>query len=341
MRLWAALIPCLLLLAPHVNQSQSFVIGEISFFGYSGLPVERVRSSLPFHEGDTVALEDVDRVKREINQSVSRSLGSSATDVAVTCCDHQGKLIIFIGLPGKSQRNFQYNPAPRGSAKLPQVMLDLYARANDLTLEAMQKQPGEDRSQGYALSAYAPLRETQISVREFATQNEPLVRRVLASAASPLHRQAAAYALGYAQQSKRQVSALVRSSRDPDEGVRNDSVRALGVLATSSRKLAAQIPVASIAAMLNSGLWTDRNKAGLLLNILTGPRNAHVLRVVRLQGFAGLVEMARWKDPDHAWDARMILGRIAGIEEKRLQQLAATGVEEIINSASSAPSSRP
>jgi hypothetical protein len=45
---------------------------------------------------------------------------------------------------------------------------------------------------------------------------------------------------------------------------------------------------------------------------------------------ASLVEMARWKDRGHAWDARMILGRIAGIEETDLGKLATNNVEEII-----------
>jgi len=82
--------------------------------------------------------------------------------------------------------------------------------------------------------------------------------------------------------------------------------------------------------MLNSGFWADRNKAGFLLNILTGARDPQLLRVLRLQALPSLVEMARWKDRNHAWDARMILGRIGGIEEERLQKLAADNAEEII-----------
>jgi len=83
--------------------------------------------------------------------------------------------------------------------------------------------------------------------------------------------------------------------------------------------------------MLNSGFWADRNKAGFLLNILTGARDSRLLRVLRLQALPSLVEMARWKDRNHAWDARMILGRIGGIEEGRLKQLAADNAEEIIS----------
>ena len=86
--------------------------------------------------------------------------------------------------------------------------------------------------------------------------------------------------------------------------------------------------------MLNSDTWSDRNKAGRLLVILTRSRDPRLLRLLRLEALDSLVEMARWRDPSHASDARMILGRIAGIEERRLGEMVASGnVDEIINVA--------
>lgn len=332
MRILTALI-VLLLFAPVVAQNQSFVIGEVSFFGYAGLPVDRIRSSLPIQEGGSLAIQDVERTKNDIAQAVQRTIGRSATDVKVVCCDDSGKVMVFVGLPGGSSRKLPYYSAPKGPVTLPKTMLDLYGRAMNLTFEAVQKQPGEDRSKGYSLSNYAPLRETEVSIREFAIRNELLIRRVLMSSAKRQDRRAAAYALGYADQSKTQILALVRAGRDPDHEVRNNAVRGLGVLATFSEKLAAWIPARQIAAMLNSGVWEDRNKAALLMNILTGARDPELLGTLRSQALQSLVEMARWKDRRHAWDARMILGRIAGIEEKRLAELATVDVEEIIRAA--------
>src|SRR5262245_45037142 len=297
MKILAALIVSLFLTsAVGQEQSLSLVIGEISFFGYAGLPVDQIRTSLPFHEGDSVTIQDVERIKKQTNQAVQSVIGRSATDIPITCCDSQGKLMIFIGLPGKSSRNFQYNPSPKGSVRLPQSLIDLYTRAMKLTLEAVNKQPGEDRSNGYALSAYKPLSEVEMSILALARRNEAIILRVLATSNQAEHRRAAAYALGYTRQSPRQISALVRASRDPDDNVRNDAVRALGVLASSSRKLAAWIPAGTFVAMVNSGLWGDRNKAAALLNILTGPRDARLLRAVRAEARESLVEMARWKD---------------------------------------------
>jgi len=337
MRAFYALIVCLFF-APAIAQNQSFVIGEISFFGYSGLPVDQLRSLLPVHEGGSLAVQDIAKTKAELAQAVERTIGRRATDIVVVCCDGNGKMMIFVGLPGESSRNLQYNSEPRELIHLPQTMLDRYARAMNVSPEALQKQPGEDRSKGYSLSAYAPLREIEITIREFAIRNEVLIRRVLRSSAKREDRRAAAYALGYVQQSKVQVMALVRASRDPDDEVRNNAVRALGVMATSSKTVAAWIPAGQIVPMLNSGIWADRNKAALLMNILTGARDARLLRALRSEALPSLVEMARWKDRDHAWDARMILGRIAGIAEKRLEQLASSGsVEEIVSAVNSGP----
>ncbi len=87
--------------------------------------------------------------------------------------------------------------------------------------------------------------------------------------------------------------------------------------------------------MLNSDLWTDRNKAGFLLYELSRTRNPKLLGELRAQALDSLAEMARWKSSSHAFTFRILLGRIAGIEEDRLQQLVAAGeVDQIIKALS-------
>jgi hypothetical protein len=321
-----------LFVASALAQDKSFVVGEIEFYGYSHLQLDRIKAALPLHEGDVIAIRDFPATKEKIMQSVRREVGREATDIAFTCCDNRTNLMVYIGLPGDSNRSFPYNPSPRRSARLPRRILDLYDRAMELTQEAVQKQPAEDTSRGYGLAAYRPLRETQLAMREFAIQNYILIVRVLKSSAEPKERQAAAFALEYARQSRAQISALVQASRDADDGVRNNAVRALGILALSSQKVSAWIPAETFVRMLNSGVWEDRNKAGGLLDVLSGGRDPRLLRLLRSEALASLIEMARWRDPSHASSARMILGRIAGIEEGRLTQLVASGkVDEIIN----------
>ena len=321
-----------LFMTSALAQEKSFVVGEIEFYGYSHLQLDRIKAALPLHEGDVIAIQDFPATKEKIKQSVRREVGREASYVAFTCCDNRTNLMVYIGLPGDSSRSFPYNPLPRGSARLPPRILDLYDRAMDLTLEVVQKQSGEDTSRGYGLAAYRPLRETQLAMREFAIHNKILILRVLKSSAEPKERQAAAFALEYARQSRVQISALVQAGRDADDTVRNNAVRALGILALSSEKVSAWIPAETFVRMLNSSVWEDRNKAGGLLDVLSRGRDPRLLRLLRSEALDSLIEMARWRDPNHATDAQMILGRIAGIEERRLAQLVASGnVDEIIN----------
>lgn len=124
----------------------------------------------------------------------------------------------------------------------------------------------------------------------------------------------------------------MRASRDRNETVRNNAVRALVVLAESSPEVAERVPATGFIEMLNSGSWTDRNKAGALLGALSRRRDTRLLRQLNSQAQDSLIEMARWRSSGHAYFARILLGRIAGIEESRLQQLAQAGeVDQIIN----------
>jgi hypothetical protein len=127
----------------------------------------------------------------------------------------------------------------------------------------------------------------------------------------------------------------VKASRDQDETVRNNAVRALGVLAESSPSIAREIPARDFVLMLNSGNWTDRNKGSLLLGALTLRRDRKLLSLTRAKASDSLLEMARWREYGHAYDSRMLLGRIAGIEEKQLQKLAHDDVNAIIAAFSS------
>jgi len=138
-------------------------------------------------------------------------------------------------------------------------------------------------------------------------------------------RQVASYVLGYARQSRRQIHALVRAARDPDDKVRDYAIRALGVLATSNARLARAIPPDDFIEMMNSGVWTDRNKSAALLWQLTASRDAAILSKLRTQALDSLVEMASWRLPGHAFYARMLLGRIGGIPEDQLMQLMLNG----------------
>ena len=191
----------------------------------------------------------------------------------------------------------------------------------------------EDDSQGFALADDPALRASQMAIRECALKNESTIFRVLESSSDTEQRAIAAQALGYARASSRQVTGLVRASLDPDEQVRNNAVRALGVLLSAKPEFARAVPASSFLQLLASPTWTDHNKGAALFEVLTRRRNPELLRQLRATALDNLLEMARWRSVGHAGFARLLIGRIAGIEEDRLRELARGDQVEAIISA--------
>jgi len=322
-----------LLVTVAFGQDKHRSIGEVDFYGYADLDLEKIRTALPLREGDNFPDShnaSLDTVKR-IKEAVEQAIGKPPTDVAVVCCDDQGKGMIYVGLPGSSMRIVPYNPAPKGKIRLPTEVMNLYQQTMDASSRAVQNGSAhEEGSKGFALSTDPELRSKQLATREYALRHERLVRDVLASSNSAEHRTVAAHFLGYARQSRMQIAALVRASYDLNDSVRNDAIRALAVLAQSSPEVADQIPAKGFVAMLSSGSWTDRNKVAFLLNELSKRRPPRLLNQLRSQALDSLIEMARWRVDSHAIFARTLLGRIAGIEETHLQQLVAGGQVDLI-----------
>lgn len=309
-------------------------IGEIDFFGYKGLDLPSIRAALPIHEGDAVpdTYEQDASFRKGVNEAVLHVAGKAPTGIDSICCDDHGEQMVYIGLPGQSSKAFSYNPAPNGSRSLPLDAIKLYERLLDANKAGVEKgDSGEDDSKGYALYSYPDSKAAQFAMRDYALGHERLIRKVLKSSSDVKSRQAAAMLLGYARQSRAQIKGLVRAAGDPDETVRNNALRALGVLAHSSEKTAAKIPADRFIDMLNSGTWTDRNKAGFLLVAMTQSQDPKLLSLLRAKALDSLIEMARWRASGHAIAARMMLGRIAGLDGRRLVELVNGGkVDEII-----------
>lgn len=299
-------------------------IGDIEFFGYKGLDIASIRKALSVEEGGQYD----NRTKDRVREAVAGVIGQGPTDVAGVCCDQKGNGMLYIGLPGATNKNFAYNPAPEGSERLSPDIMDLGARLYK-AIEAAVRKGGdaaqEDDSNGYALTKDPTARSLQLEVREWALQHESELMRVLEFSSSPEHRQVASLAMGYARLSREQILALARAARDPNGGVRNDATRALGVIARSNAAVASEIPPDTFIEMLNSGTWSDRNKGASLLMELSAGRSPDLLARIRSAALDSLIEMALWRRPGHAFFARMVLGRIAGIPEDRLRDLALNG----------------
>jgi hypothetical protein len=317
-------------------------IGDIDFFGYKGLDLPSIRADLPIHEGDAVpdTYEQDSAFRQGVKEAVLRAAGKEPTGIDSVCCDDHGHQMIYIGLPGESSKSFSHNPAPKGSQRLPPDAVKLYDRLLAASGAGVAKgDSGEDDSRGYALYSYPEARAVQLAMRDYALGNEKLIRKILRSSSDLQSRQAAAMLLGYANQSEAQIKGLVDAADDTDEIVRNNAMRALAVLANSSEKTAAKIPADHFIDMLNSGTWTDRNKAGFLLVSMTQSRDQKLLSQLRARSLDSLIEMARWRVKGHAFAARMMLARIAGIDDRRLVELVNSGqVDAIIQALGDAGS---
>jgi hypothetical protein len=187
--------------------------------------------------------------------------------------------------------------------------------------EAMRKggdSAMEDDSQGYALQRDPKLHAAQLELRDYAEKHEAELLRAAADCSDAKQRAFAVEALGYAQQSPRQIATLVQASRDSNGGVRNDATRALGVLLRSNPALAAQIPAATFIEMMMSGIWTDRNKSCSVLEPMSMARDPQFLALLRAEALDPLIEMARWRSDGHAACGKMVLARIAGAKEEEI-----------------------
>lgn len=333
------LLTCLVWLQPRSSvvasgPDQHRTIAKIDFFGYGHFDVLKLRSVLPIQSGESIKQADWNTYLARIDEAIRSQTGKPPTDVARVCCDENGNSMIYIGVAGSSTIALKHKPAPKGENRLPAAALKLSQETEEaLSKAVLAGRTQQDHSKGYALSADPELRAKELQIREFALANEDLLRAVLSSSSDAEHRAIAAQFLGYMNVSELQIADLTDAARDPDEGVRNNAVRALGVIASSSQQRARMILPEPFIALLKSDKWVDRNKGGWLLINLTESRDPKLLKQLRKEAMDALIEMARWQFAGHASFARRLLGRIAGIEEARLETLIEGHAEAIIAAA--------
>jgi HEAT repeats len=290
-------------------------IGYIEFFGYQGMDVPAIRRALPFQEGDVFrpGMED------EARSAVERVTARKATDVSHVCCTSRGELAIFIGLPGASARPFKFEPASQGAVQLPADLTKLYEAMSLAETEATRRSLNEeDRPAGYRLLKEPVARASELAFRAYALGHEEEILNVLTLSGDAHQRAMAADALGFGAQTSRQIAALVRAARDPDEVVRNNATRALGEILRGDPTAASQISPDNFIDMLRSGTWADRNKGSLVLLSLTQSRDPILLRRIQSEAGDALLEMARWRPFGWALPARLIRARIDGKSDSYL-----------------------
>lgn len=295
-------------------------IGVIDFYGLRRLGERQVREALGIKEGDPAPGED-DPVREEVMRRLRGLPGARDARLSFVCCE-AGKSILYVGVAEAGGPTLTFRPAPRGSVRLPEEM----TRAGRALAEAVERavergDNAEDDSEGHALFHDPEARAIQERFKTFAARDLKRLRAVLRGSADPEQRALAAEIIAYAPDKREVVADLVYGVHDPDGGVRNDSMRALGVIAWfASRQPGRRIrvPARPFVEMLNSVVWTDRNKSAGALMRLTEKRDPALLESLRRGALPSLIEMARWKHAGHAQPPFFILGRVGRVLEAEI-----------------------
>ncbi len=310
------------------TQAQAPPIGIVDFYGLRSLSEARVREALKIKEGDLPpnSLEEIQaRLEALPNVRQARVTG--------VCCEG-GKTIIYVGIDENGVTNLKFRPAPNGRVRLPDEMMQTSHSFEDALGKAIQRGDNrEDDSQGHALFNAPEARPFQEHYIEFAARNLELLRRVLRESSDAEHRALAAEIIGYASNKRAVVEDLVYGMSDPDSNVRNNSMRALSIIARfaySHPQQHIEVPWDPFVEMLNSIEWSDRNKSSWALFNLTEKRDPRLFSRLRERAIPSLVEMSRWHSPGHAQAAFFILGRVAGLSDKEIEQAWSSGKREVL-----------
>lgn len=324
-----SLLAVLLALAPVPLHGQDMPpIGIIDFYGLRALPESTARAALGIRIGDTIGSSAAPR-------SRLRALpGVADAQLNFACCSDDGKVILFVGVAESGAPVNVFNAAPTGSVRLPDGLVRLRAMFDDTLMSAVRQGKASERdSAGHAFFEHPALSAIQHRLLGIAAAQLPLLRDVVQHSANAEHRATAAQILGYAPNVGDVVPDLERAIHDPDETVRNNAMRALAVIALYAQQLPSagiRVSPAPFIDMLNSVIWTDRNKSSLALYQLTTGRDSALLAALRANAVPALRDIARWRSPGHAFAGFMVLGRVEGIPEQALQQAWQKGDRSVV-----------
>ena len=305
------LLTSLILTTPALAQSPE--IGVIDFYGVRTIPVARLREALKIKEGDSVT-----PVLGEGAERLQAVPGVQRATIDAVCCE-SGKLTLYVGIEESGAPALAFSPAPTGTIALPEAIMRGY-RDFESAFEAAIRAGdfAEDDSLGHSLMHYPAARAAQERFVQLASDHRAVLVTVLHQSATQEHRAIAAQVLAYSPDKKEIIGDLVRATRDPFSTVRNNAVRALALIAGFGRRNPGRgimVPSEPLVDLLNSLVWTDRNKASMALMQISDARDPALLAQLRARALPPLIEMAQWKAMGHATAPLVILGRIAGMPD--------------------------
>lgn len=289
-------------------------IAAVEVYGARTVPPDEVRRAAGLEAGQPVPDDG-----RAIEARLRRLSGVSDAQVSVVCCEDGGS-VVYVGIQ-EGASALALRPAPSGVVPLPDEIVSTETAFAAALQDAVEHgRTEEDHSAGHALMKDPRARAAQERFIDLAALYGDSLRTVLRESRFPLQRALAAEVLGYVPDKRSAVQALTPALTDPSPDVRNDAARALWIIAGYAQdkpELRAAIPLEPLIAMLQSVVWTDRNKASLVLMALTSTRDSAVLAMLESRARASLEEMARWTT-GHALAPYVILGRMDGKDDREI-----------------------
>lgn len=291
-------------------------IGIIDFYGLDKVSKEAALNVLGVKEGDTLRLS-TDSLERRLMQL------NGVVEAAVTriCCV-EGKPVLFVGIQEKGLENYPLKKIEGKPLRLPAVITkrhDAFLAA--LKVAVSKGDNGDDFSLGHSLNRNPAVKRVQQGFVPLADKYFTQLANVLQHAASESQREVAADVIAYAIDKQNVADQYYEALTDPSPKVRNNVFRALaglGIYATSHPHLRLKYKADVFVWLLNSPVWSDRNKAMFSLVSLTEKRDSSLLQSLQQGATASLIEMAKWKSKGHAVLAYILLGRIAGLTEDEI-----------------------
>lgn len=266
-------------------------------------------------KADPTALEDENKLKERIRQKWNFAL----VEWSVIQYFEPGDMAIFITLDvveqADAKRRMTFLPAPTADLADPGGLLNQWREYENKSMELIEK--GQLQPQAVdCVALHCPFGHKHPNLKKYEKIFSEGVRKfekdladILAKDRRPENRGAAAYLLAYLKDGRRVVDYLSGRIRDPDEIVRNNSLRVLGDIAEFHREYV--IPIKPVLEALTFPRVSDRSKAIYVAFHMASYSQTARDEILR-SGVPDILRMLESRQPDHREFSHGILRRISG-----------------------------
>lgn len=297
-------------------------IGLIQIYGARKVSLDKIRTALGVHEGSPLP-----RSKGAVEDRLDKISGIVASRVEASCCV-EGKTVLYVGIEEKDSPHFEFRPEPQGDTTLPKDLTGEYEDFLDTVNQSIRLgETGESLGDGYSMMENPGARQHQKAFISFAAKDLEILHHVIRESSDPDQRAIAAYVLQYGPRGPRTTTPIVNdlqyALQDGDDTVRKNAIRSLTAMYVGAQSHPEQNVIVQptwFVELLNSISWSDRRNASQALVDMTEDHNADTLNLIRDRAISSVVEMANWRDLASALPAFILTGRLAGLNEKEIQE---------------------